>query len=269
MYEICRRIKTDGNRCDSPAIKNAFFCYHHARVRKLTRNRRRNPNDFTYLIPFAFPEDRASIQLNHFLVMQAFNEGRIDQRAAATYTGMLRACRLTLGKTPLIEPDKDHAVQRVILTPDGDELAQPREMLEPGERALVHHKDCPCRRCAEKYRGAEPEHHHLDCRCGLCAASDRPSAVSNPAKPAAASPAPTPQLNVETATAPDFNKTDFNKTDFNKTESPAARPHLPAGGPSVAEPGPPARDPGALGWEGEASAPACRQSKSLLATASS
>lgn len=167
MYQTCRHIKTNGSQCGSPAVKDKLFCYHHGRVKKLARNRRRGPNDFTYLIPFAFPEDSASIQYNQFLVMQAFNEGRIDQQAAATYTSMLRACRLTFGKTPLSQPDQENIVQRIILTPDEDEIAPPREVYEDAE-SPVHHKNCPCLKCAEEFRNQAAEQHHPDCQCGLC-----------------------------------------------------------------------------------------------------
>jgi hypothetical protein len=167
MYELCRHIKPSNQTCGSPAIKDTLFCYHHTGMRKLTRRRRR-PNDFTYTLPFVFPEDRTAIQANQYLVMQALNEGRIDHRTANSYTSMLRACRINLGKTPLIEPDHHTAVQRVILTPEGDEIAPPRIMLEKGEAALTHGPDCPCRRCAEEFRDAPPEKHHTDCKCGLC-----------------------------------------------------------------------------------------------------
>ena len=60
------------------------------------------------------------------------------------------------------------SVSRVILTPDGDEIAPPVEMLEPNEAEPIHHKGCPCLLCAEKYRNQPPEEHHPACQCGLC-----------------------------------------------------------------------------------------------------
>jgi hypothetical protein len=40
--------------------------------------------------------------------------------------------------------------------------------LEEGEAEPLHHKDCPCQRCAEQFRNAAPEQHHQNCQCGLC-----------------------------------------------------------------------------------------------------
>jgi hypothetical protein len=88
-------------------------------------------------------------------------------------TRTLRAAALNLGKKPLIEAAKEDIVQRIILTPEGDEIAPPREVLEPGEATPIHDKYCPCQRCAEKYHGAQPEQHHQDCQCGLCEDADQ------------------------------------------------------------------------------------------------
>ena len=60
------------------------------------------------------------------------------------------------------------AVSRVILTPEGDEIAPPVEILEDNEAEPIHHKRCPCLLCAEKYRNQPPEEHHPACQCGLC-----------------------------------------------------------------------------------------------------
>jgi len=175
MYELCRHIMPSNKTCGSPAVKEKLFCHNHQRVHDLTRTRRRNPNDFTYVIPFVFPEDRAAINYNLFLVNKALAEGRIDTRTANAMTSNLRVAAINLNRGPLLEQDPKQTVQRVILTPDGEEIAPPREALDPGESPL-HYKNCPCRRCAEQFRGAAPEQHHADCQCGLC---DEP-AVSRP-----------------------------------------------------------------------------------------
>lgn len=167
MYALCRHIMPSNKTCGSPAVKEKLFCRNHQHVHELTRTRRRNPNDFTYVIPFVFPEDRAAINYNLFLVNKALAESRIDTRTANAMTSNIRAAAINLSRGPLLEPDPKETVQRVILTPDGEEIAPPREALEPGE-SLIHHKNCPCQRCAEQFRGAAPEQHHADCQCGLC-----------------------------------------------------------------------------------------------------
>jgi len=177
MYELCRHIMPSNKTCGSPAVKEKLFCRNHQRVHELTRTRRRNPNDFTYVIPFVFPEDRAAINYNLFLVNKALAEGRIDTRTANAMTSNIRVAAINLSRGPLLEADPKQTVQHVILTPDGEEIAPPREALDPGESPL-HHKNCPCRRCAEQFRGAQPEQHHADCQCGLCEPSTTPGAPS-------------------------------------------------------------------------------------------
>jgi hypothetical protein len=128
-------------------------------------------------IELVFPEDRTAVQTNLFLVLQAYNHNKIDARACGLMTYNLQVCLNNLGKTPLVQPDLENTVQRVILTPEGEEIAPPREALEEGENPPLHHKGCPCRRCAEEFRNAAPEQHHPNCTCGLCE-----PAVSQPAQ---------------------------------------------------------------------------------------
>ena len=167
MVALCRHIKPSNTRCGSPAVHGQLYCFHHRTIKIVTRPRRRSPNDFTYIIPFRFAEDRTAIQLNLHLINQALMEGRIDVRTANAYTNNQRIALSNLRLGPLAETNKDNAIRRVILTPEGDEIAPPREVLEKDESPL-HYKDCPCQRCAEQFRGAPPEQHHADCKCGLC-----------------------------------------------------------------------------------------------------
>jgi hypothetical protein len=34
QYSICRHTKTNGRRCQSPALSASAFCYHHQRLRR-------------------------------------------------------------------------------------------------------------------------------------------------------------------------------------------------------------------------------------------
>lgn len=183
MIQICRHILDSGTKCQAPALKDKPLCRHHHRRHALLARARRAAGE-AKAIPFVFPEDRASIQTNLFLVLHALAEGKIDNQTANVMTRTLRVAAVNLGKTPLIESDPEEAVQRVILTPEGDEIAPPREQLEAGEAAPLHHKNCPCQRCAEQYRGAVPEQHHPDCQCGLC----------EPATPSAAGDSTAPSI---------------------------------------------------------------------------
>jgi hypothetical protein len=178
VIEICRKILVSGSQCGQPAVGGSELCRHHGGVKKaMERVRRPVAYGAHDPLPLVFPEDRASIQLNLALVMEALNHRKIDTTMANTMNRLLHSCSLNLGrdrqgKGPLVDAEAQDVVRRVILTPAGEEIAPPREVLEEGE-ILVHGEKCPCRRCAEEHRGAEPEEHHRDCQCGLC--GDSPS----------------------------------------------------------------------------------------------
>ncbi|HZD49477.1 MAG TPA: hypothetical protein VE178_12110 [Silvibacterium sp.] len=155
-------------------------------------------------VDLLFPEDSASIQINLYRIAVAQAENRIDTRTANSMTWNQQVCLINLARKPLIEveparpasrrttshdesSDSDYSdsttytdagsnpsctalrpLHRVILTPDGDEIAPPVEILEDNEAEPIHHKGCPCLLCAEKYRNQPPEEHHPNCQCGLC-----------------------------------------------------------------------------------------------------
>jgi hypothetical protein len=152
-------------------------------------------------ITLEFPEDPASILTNIYRVTSLLLAGHIDRPTANSVTYGMQVCLSALHGKPLIEPvrtpqsrtrsqspssseDDDsettysdpstpsapvlRSVSRVILTPEGDEIAPPVEILEDNEAEPIHHKGCPCLLCAEKYRNQPPEEHHPDCQCGLC-----------------------------------------------------------------------------------------------------
>jgi hypothetical protein len=156
------------------------------------------------IVDIVFPEDRAAIQLNLYNILQAQASNRIDTRTANSMTWNQQVCMANLARNPLIETEPARPAQtrsgntdssdftdpdtgitytdsgssssrsvsrpitHVILTPDGDEIAPPVEILEDNEAEPIHHKGCPCLLCAEKYRNQPPEEHHADCQCGLC-----------------------------------------------------------------------------------------------------
>ncbi|MBV8113396.1 MAG: hypothetical protein JO300_01555 [Silvibacterium sp.] len=150
-----------------------------------------------YPVDLEFPEDPAAILTNIYRVTSMLVRGQIDRPTANSVTYGMQVCLSALNGKPLFEPataapsrsrsrdtDSDadsegsngsesgtpvsRPVHRVILTPDGDEIAPPVEILEDNEAEPIHHKACPCLECAEKYRNQPPEEHHPDCQCGLC-----------------------------------------------------------------------------------------------------
>src|SRR5271157_840398 len=165
-------------------------------------------------IELEFPEDRASIQINLYRIADALARGRTDRPTATALLYAMQVCQTNLGKRPLIEappasrPSDSQdgsenstgsgfsdvgsrpalrTVSRIILTPDGDEIAPPAEILEDNEAEPIHHRLCPCLLCAEKYRNQPPEEHHPDCQCGLCEPQEAET-TTDPGAPSLAQP---------------------------------------------------------------------------------
>lgn len=103
---LCTHVKPSGATCGSPAVSGTALCYHHSTVKSTLAKvvpLHQVPYGAHSPIPFVFPEDRASIQINFFLLLTAFNEQRIDQRTATIMHRMLRAMSANLGAKPLTE----------------------------------------------------------------------------------------------------------------------------------------------------------------------
>ena len=105
----CTHIKTNGEVCGSPAVSGTDLCYHHSAVKTaLSKPHEKAPYEGFAPIPFVFPEDRASMQINFFLLLQAFNEQRIDRRTYNCFLSLLRAMAKNLGKTgSLVDEPRD------------------------------------------------------------------------------------------------------------------------------------------------------------------
>lgn len=102
VVPVCTHIKTDGVRCGSPAVSGTLFCYHHSAVKTALGKARTNgrvPEEGFAPIPFLFPEDRASLQINFFLLLQAFNEQRIDSPTYRLMLSVMKSMARNLGKS--------------------------------------------------------------------------------------------------------------------------------------------------------------------------
>ena len=155
MYPVCTLIKSDGTRCGSPAVTGTNFCFHHigGRLPKpKTEIRTETPLDSTPL-KFVYPDSYAAIQHNLFLVVEALDEGKIDNRTANTYNRLFRACELNLrkceaanasirlGNAPPEEPEE--------ALPEVDESLQQAADPEPERDAGDHSADEAERRFRE------------------------------------------------------------------------------------------------------------------------
>jgi hypothetical protein len=77
-YSTCRHTKTDGLRCQAPALSTSVFCYHH---RKLRRPLARRPRPLTSQ-PLPQLTDRKSVDHALYLVLNGLSTGKLDNRTA-------------------------------------------------------------------------------------------------------------------------------------------------------------------------------------------
>lgn len=164
----CSHIKANGEACGSPAVSGSPVCYHHSAMKMaLSKPSNRAPEGGFAPIPFVFPEDRASMQINFFLLLQAFNEQRIDMRTYKSMLSMLKAMAKILGKTGSLVEDRDQ----------GSEL---RAQEGAEQRAAVSEKAASgeTQNCAAASRGANPGKEKIGGIVGLNAGDDeiRPEA---------------------------------------------------------------------------------------------
>jgi hypothetical protein len=138
MTTICRHIKTNGERCGSPALRDHAFCYFH---RNLTaRHPKPAPDPIPTLIhPFDptrelqvattqptlnLPplEDRESIQLAASMVIGALARNILDTKRA---TALLYGLQVASANAVRLNhcPSRDYVVTQTTLTPTGDEIA--------------------------------------------------------------------------------------------------------------------------------------------------
>ncbi len=144
---ICRHIKTNGKRCQSPSLGLSAFCYFHSRLHRRHRNLventsalvEPNPNPTTsgtgkpqYLpdhatqnpIELDLPpvEDAESIQVSISLLIAALARNRIDpKRAAVLLYGLQLAS--TNAKSITIEPYASSVTRAITRTRSGLDLA--------------------------------------------------------------------------------------------------------------------------------------------------
>ena len=149
MTTICRHIKTNGQRCGSPALTDHAFCYFH---RNLAQRHPKphtadltptiiHPRDHTRELQVATEpslhlpalEDRESIQLAASMIIGALARNTLDTRRA---TALLYGLQVASANAVRLnhEPSLNYIVTETTLTPTGDEIAPDEDPL--GELAF-------------------------------------------------------------------------------------------------------------------------------------
>jgi hypothetical protein len=124
-YELCRQIKTNGRRCQSPALTGENWCFFHHRLH-FRRRALRTPSpgkpaiNRTLLIPPV--EDREAVQVALSLVIEGVASGQIDEKLARV---LLCGLQIASRNATSLEPQAAPAtcVQSYFPTLDGMELA--------------------------------------------------------------------------------------------------------------------------------------------------
>jgi len=133
MYMICRHIKINGLRCQSPALKGCRFCYYHDKTHTVGAE----PHLRFGPLQLPTPEDPASIQLSVARISDALISDLINlKKATGLFYGLQIAAQFIDRKQPF---DEHKIVQSAEHTADGDELA-PSDFVCAAEDDC---KDCP------------------------------------------------------------------------------------------------------------------------------
>jgi len=134
MYQLCRHIKTNGQRCQSPALRGSAYCYFHARTHTMAKAKSSVWDD----IKLPMLEDSASIQVAISQITDAFLSSRLDARHTGLLLYSLQIASQNIDRSTSFEDPE--IVHSMTVTDEGDELAPEKEICEPGDCAS-------CNRC--------------------------------------------------------------------------------------------------------------------------
>lgn len=122
-YELCRHVKSNGRRCESPSLQKQSWCFYHDRLH--TRHRYIREAKATFPdTPLRIPslEDPESIQIGLSLVVEALATGRLDDKRASV---LIRALQVASRNVAQVnnKPYYKEVVREFTPTLDGLALA--------------------------------------------------------------------------------------------------------------------------------------------------
>jgi hypothetical protein len=135
MYKLCRHIKTNGQRCKSPALSGSAYCYFHSRVHTMAKAKSSIWDD----VNLPMLEDSASIQVAISQIMAGFLSSRLDARHTGLLLYALQIASQNIDRTSY-RMNSD-SVQSMTVTGEGDELAPEKEICEPGDCASCNRRE--------------------------------------------------------------------------------------------------------------------------------
>ena len=135
MYKLCRHIKTNGQRCKSPALSESAYCYFHARVHTMAKAKNSIWDD----VNLPMLEDAASIQVAISQIMAGCLSSRLDARHTGLLLYALQIASQNIDRSSY-RMDSD-SVQSMTVSGEGDELAPEEKICEPGDCAGCDQRD--------------------------------------------------------------------------------------------------------------------------------
>lgn len=122
-YNYCRHIRTNGRRCQAPALRDELWCFFHSRLHFRHRNARL-PKPVANGIDLPALEDELSIQVAISLVVFALAIGKIDEKRARTlFHGLTLASRNVTNT--YAGPSSDDLATAYLATLDGLAVTAP------------------------------------------------------------------------------------------------------------------------------------------------
>ena len=144
---ICRHVKINGRRCQSPALSGSAFCYYHRTMHKGLRDavkerpaplrpetvkylleNGQDPESFAPSTPFVLPpiEDAESIQLAISLLIAAIVARQIGSEEARNILYSLQIASSNIRNLAIAHSDDTATlVRRLVRTADGQTIAAP------------------------------------------------------------------------------------------------------------------------------------------------
>ena len=135
MYKLCRHIKTNGQRCKSPALSGSAYCYFHSCVHTMAKAKSTIWDD----VNLPMLEDAASIQVAISQIMAGFLSSRLDARHTGLLLYALQIASQNIDRS-VFRVHSD-SVQSMTVTSEGDELAPEEEVCERGDCAGCDQRD--------------------------------------------------------------------------------------------------------------------------------
>ena len=164
MYQECRHIKTNGQRCHAPALRGKPYCWFHMNLKRMHSPKLAESQRFQ-LPP---SEDTASVLLGINQVLRHLSSPYADTKRAGQ---MLYALQLAARVIASIEDLRPREYVRVLYSPENDEvdfsaaLDNGTEMLAPDKTICEPPKDCrtcPKQNTCNNYEEPDEEEEYED-----------------------------------------------------------------------------------------------------------